>query len=68
MDYEGEVTGPSCKALLHGIISKGGVGEVDLIEEGFEEESWLEDEDLWETEEEEEEGWGLTEEDFWEEE
>ncbi len=68
MDYEGEVSCPSCKALLHVIISEGVVEEVELIEEGFEEESWLEDEDLWETEEEEEEDWGLAEEDFWEEE
>jgi len=69
VDYDGEASCPSCKALLHIVISQGEIEEVELIEEGYDEESWLEDEDLWETEEEEgEEIWGLEEEDFWEEE
>ncbi len=66
MDFDGEVSCPSCSARLHVVINGGELESVELVEEGFEEEVWLEDEDLWETEEGEEapgigEEWGYPE-------
>ncbi|MCD6166710.1 hypothetical protein J7K19_08405 [bacterium] len=63
-DYEGEIQCPKCGALLEVNIERGDLKEISLLEEGIEEEEWLEDEDFWEEEEE-----GLEwDEDLWEEE
>ncbi|RLG48809.1 MAG: hypothetical protein DRO06_00720 [Thermoproteota archaeon] len=53
VDYDGEVTCPRCGSILYVVITGGEVESVEVLEEGLEEEYWLEDEDLWETEEEE---------------
>ncbi len=63
-DYEGEIQCPNCGALLEVKIEKGEVKEVIPLEEGIEEEEWLDDEDFWEEEEEEEMFWEEEEEEY----
>ncbi len=58
-DYEGEIQCPNCGALLKVKIERGEVKEILPLEEGIEEEEWIEDEDFWEDDEDE---------DFWEDE
>ena len=61
-DYDDEIQCPNCGTLLHVTIERGEVKDIIPLEEGIEEEEWLEDEDFWEEEEEEEEEF------YWEEE
>jgi uncharacterized Zn finger protein (UPF0148 family) len=52
-DYEGELQCPNCGTLLDVRIERGELKDVIPLEEGLEEEEWLEDEDFWEEGEEE---------------
>ena len=53
-DYDGEMTCPSCGALLYVVITGQLVERVELLGEGFEGEEWEEDLETWT---EKEEGW-----------